>query len=100
MARKKDRRDRQDDDGRTIADMSGVERRSLFGFAPVRRELDGKRDAAEQDDGDDRPWEERSLNREETGHFILGALGAGLLIALIFIGAAAIFITLLLLFWK
>ncbi len=97
MSRKKNGK-YEDDDGRTVADMSGVERRYLFGFAPFRKSPDRK--GGEDEAQDDRPWEDKSLSREETGHFILGALGAGLLIVLIFIGAAALFLLLLLLLWK
>ena len=103
MSRKKKKRVYDDDDGRTIADMSEVRRPNVFGFEPFIRR--GRKSASDAEAGgtaknEDRPWEDKSLNDEETGHFILGALGAGLLVGLIFIAAAAILITLLLLFWK
>ncbi len=107
MAKDKDRRvnGAEEDDGRTVADMSNVTRRSVFGFEPLRRRFRDLPDAAseEQDsflNGEDRPWEKKELNGKDTGRYILGALGAGLLVGLIFIGAAALFIGLLLLIWK
>ena len=91
----------EEDDGRTIADMSGVEHRSLFGFSPFRRDkYSGLKNEDSPQSADDRPWEDKTLDRSETGHFILGAVGAGLLVGLVFIGAAALFIGLLLLLWN
>ena len=70
-----------DDDGRSIADMSGVERPRLFSV-PRRQ----KADKAEEPQPDSRPaWENISMSKSDRRAFIRGALGASLLIALAFI---------------
>ena len=116
-----------DDDGRTIADMSGVRRRNILiphpfpdgeeaaapddpepsaagqAEAPVRTknrvvEQDGRiMDEAEAVGF--RPWEERSADKEETRGAILGALGAGMLLVGIFIVAGGLLIALMLWAW-
>ncbi len=70
-----------DDDGRTIADMSGLE----MGIPRNRR----------QDQG-----EEIQMSKGERRFYILGALKAGLLVALAFIVGLGLVIGLLLLLWK
>ncbi|MBQ4473854.1 MAG: hypothetical protein II930_06100 [Lachnospiraceae bacterium] len=119
----------EQDDGRTIADMSGVKRRNLLfphryedevvtargeagpeadeappDEAPARKEknrvveADGRiMDEAEANDF--RPWEERSMNKEETGAWILGAMAAGLSLVGIFIVAGGLLILLLIWLW-
>ncbi len=104
MARKKRRY--EDDDGRTIADMSGVERRDPFSFHSIRETDDG----ATPPDGDPPQSgadyseyyrrRETEVSKGEAFHAIMGSLGAGLLVAGIFIVVFAIVITLMLLFWK
>lgn len=95
MARKK--RTYEDDDGRTIADMSGVGRPSLF--LPRRAEEDAPppppRPSEEQPE-----WEQAPISREERRMYILGALKAALLIAFAFIGGLGIVILLMVLFWN
>ncbi len=97
-----------DDDGRSIADMSGVERRNLILPRLPIDDSEEPRPSIEADDGiiydadeaQPRPWEvQRSLDRKETGAYILGATAAGLLLVLIFIGAGAAVIGLMLYFW-
>lgn len=97
MAREK--REYDDDDGRTIADMSEVGRPNLLGFrrlpggekAPAREEPPEKRE--------ERPWEDSSINRDERRMYVLGALKAALLIALAFIVGLGLVIALMLLIW-
>ena len=86
-----------DDDGRTIADMSGVTRRNLWG---IRIPGDkGKNDSSPewppQEENSDRPWDTSGqINREERRAYIWGALGAAMLIGLPFavVIAAAIYL--------
>jgi len=97
MARK--RRIWEDDDGRTVADMSGVDRPHLL----LPRRSDGA-PAPEKPqrppEQEERPWEERSMGREERRMYVLGALKAAVLIALAFIAGLGLLIALLLLLWK
>ncbi|MBR0302498.1 MAG: hypothetical protein IJQ80_01460 [Clostridia bacterium] len=87
MARK--RKVYDDDDGRTIADMSGVGRRSLLfpgdGF-PGRKN-------ASQGSGE-------KMSRADSFRVALGALGAALLVGLAFIAAFGIAILIMVLIWK
>ncbi|MBQ6425195.1 MAG: hypothetical protein IJJ92_00125 [Clostridia bacterium] len=113
-----------DDDGRTIADMSGVRRRNLWiphrfhDDAPPSRDEEASDDAPEpehkrnrvvEENGqimdeaeakNFRPWEERKLNREETRSYIFGATAAGLLLVGIFIAAGWLLIHLLIWMWS
>ncbi len=92
MARKK--RVYDDDDGRTVADMSGVERTPLI----VPRLPDRKNDAPESAEQPDRPWEQQTLTKGERRSVVLGAMSASVLIALIFIVVFAIAIALIMWF--
>ena len=82
MARKK--RVYEDDDGRTVADMSGVERPNLllFRLPPDRKKPE---EHAAGGDGEDRPGEKTELTREERRAVMLGAVRAAALIAVTFI---------------
>lgn len=79
-----------DDDGRRIADMSGMDDSlygsGLFGRSPRRRK------DTDTDDPDQPKSQEPPLNRRETLSLIINAMGAGLIIGAIFIGAAFLFI--------
>ena len=92
------KRDRlpDDDDGRTVADMSGVgDRPSLF----IPRGNGRRRSLS--DDPSESPGENAPrLTREEKRTVIGAALRAGLLIALVFIAAGALLILLLQLIWN
>ena len=78
-----------DDDGRTIADMNGVERRNLI--IPRFPKADEPETSDEGQVQRDRPWEDKSLSKSETKSFIFGTLSAGLLLVLIFLlGGAAV----------
>ena len=94
MARKK--KVYEDDDGRTIADMSGVGRPSLF----LPRRTEGDPQSPFPQPSEERPeWEQSPVSGEERRMYILGALKAALLIAFAFIGGLGIVILLMLLFW-
>ena len=75
----KDRRHYDDDDGRTIVDMSGLERPSMFGHLPGSRE--NRAFKAPEERKPHRPWEESGWSRSERGAAVRGALAASLLIA-------------------
>ncbi len=80
-----------DDDGRTIADMSGVRRSSMF----LPRSLKKHGTFSQQETDDDAPQYTDEQRRSAVG----GALTAAILIAGTFIGAGAVVIALLTLIW-
>ena len=82
MAR--DRRQFEDDDGRTIVDMSGLDRPTIFG---MRRPEESRRKEFEapEERKPKRPWEESGWNRSERNAAIGGALASALLIAAAYI---------------
>ena len=73
----------EDDDGRTIADMSDLSRPGLFGFRKAARPIPRQ----EEGSASHEPWREPEpiLTPEERRWYILGAMKAGLLIGLAFI---------------
>ena len=80
-----------EDDGRTIADMSGLEisHPLMFRKRPREKEKSGI---------EARPWEETSLSWKERLQYIGGALAASLLIALVFLAGFALIIWLITLY--
>lgn len=87
----KNKRVYDDDDGRTIADMSGVERqRMLIPRMPKRQG-----DAAPQQEAAQKP-ERQKLSRSEGRAYVFGAMGAALLIGSIFVVAFFLFIVIFL----
>lgn len=82
-----------DDDGRVIADMSGVERPRLL-IPRLRR---GQSGPPEQT-GEKQDWES-SFTPDERRMAVLGALKAALLIGLVFIVGLGAAILLMVLFW-
>lgn len=87
----------EDDDGRTIADMSELSGPSMGGWLPSRRPE--RRPVQPQSQGDERPWEDQSLTWRERLWYTLGALGASLLVGLAFLVGLGLVILLLLLLW-
>lgn len=95
MGRRETRRDDFEDDGRVIADMSGVERPSLFGAGrPPRRE--GPRGAA--------PARRREpdvrFTITERLWMALGAFKAGLVVGLVYVVFLGLVIVALLAIWN
>ncbi len=98
---------KDDDDGRTIADMSGVGRRNLLFPEPLRGiKRPGDRAAGQEGkitDEDEassyRPWENRDEDKRETRQWIFSATLAGLLLVAIFIAAGWLVIQLMLWAW-
>ncbi|MCR5781521.1 MAG: hypothetical protein K6G90_02170 [Clostridia bacterium] len=78
----------EDDDGRTIADMSDVSRQPL-----ILPRLPKKQKPAENEP-------ETDLSKNERRAYVRGALGAGLAIGGVFVAAGAAVIALLLAVWK
>lgn len=95
----RNRREYEDDDGRRVADMSGVERPNLLTVRtpPKQERADAEGDGAAQK----KPvWENpaASMPKDDRKAFIWGALSAALLIGLAFlvgIGLVILLITLL-----
>ncbi|MCC8044442.1 MAG: hypothetical protein LIP12_02950 [Clostridiales bacterium] len=95
-----------DDDGRTIADMSQVERPGMFGHLP-RSASDRQKGHADPDrktsprtaqDGAD-GMKQPPFTRKERMKYTWMALRAGLLVALVYILGCGLVIALLYLFW-
>jgi hypothetical protein len=82
-----------DDDGRTIADMSGVQRDSMF----LPRSLKQHGTFAEKEEEEEAT--EPQYTNEQRRTAVGGALTAAMLIAGVFIGAGAIVIAILTLIW-
>ena len=84
-----------EDDGRTVADMSGLERQPmLLPHLPKRK----KENAGPEKPNGNQP--ELQLTKEERRAYVGGALGAAMLLGGVFIAAGAIVIVLLLLLWR
>lgn len=102
------KKERFEDDGRTIADMSGVERPPLI-LPNIKRfkELRAERKAAQDDspevfsseEGQYRKHYESSEDKETRKAYLGGAISATLVIALIYLGAFALLVVILLLIW-
>lgn len=99
MAR--DKRRYEDDDGRTIADMSGIEPQPML--VPRIRKRRDRADFVEPDspsEVNDRPWDTSGqFSRSERRAAIGGALTAALLIALVFLAGGALLIWAMTTFW-
>ena len=86
-----------DDDGRTIADMSGLDFPGAFSFRGVRPKMPEPGGKGDQPETDDRPWEAQmgQLSKSERRMAILGALKAAMLIALAYIAGLGLLIWLM-----
>lgn len=85
-------REYNDDDGRTVADMSDVTRQPLIlPRLPKKKKTEGS-------EAQDAP--EAEISKEERRAYVRGAIGAGLAIGGVFIAAGAAVIALLLAVWK
>lgn len=93
----------EEDDGRTVADMSDVQRSSfLGGWRPVGdRAIPEKRETPEESQSRTRrPWEDDSLTKEERRMYVLGAMKAALLIGMVYLIGGGVLIALLLAWWR
>lgn len=84
----------EDDDGRVVADMSGVRRRNVFLPQAIRFENRLKSSGEPE-----KKAETEILDKKGTRYAIFGATAAGLLIAGVFIVALGIAILLMVLLW-
>ncbi len=84
-----------EDDGRTIADMSGIERPSLFAFRSTRKRKDKESGESAQN-----PAENVQMTKSQNRAYMTGAILAGLAIVGVFIACGALVIFLMTLFWK
>ncbi len=86
----------EDDDGRTVADMSGLAPgyyRERFGVSRKKRE-ERKESRIPSE-----PSEAEIMPKEDRRMYLFGAMGATLVIGLIFLGAAAVVIGLMVWLW-
>ena len=90
------RKQYDDDDGRTIADMSDIARQPLLLPRFKKDKTPPQEDATEQD----KPWENNSFSKEERRSYIFGALGATFLIGAVFAVAFLILIILMVTVWR
>ena len=94
-----DERDRrtQEDDGRTIADMSDLDRPRAFSFSVANR----NKQMREQDamPPAQTEWQQLNLTGKERRLLIAGALKASLLIGLAYVGGLGLVVWLLLQLW-
>ncbi len=103
MGRKQ--REYEDDDGRTVADMSSLGRWPMLGSLFIRIPPDEHRRNARKPDADTdmdtemTTQEPLDLTRQERRFAIFGAMGAGLLIGGIFIAGLLAVILLMLVMW-
>ena len=86
-----------DDDGRTIADMSGLDFPGAFSFRGVRPKKPEPEGKGDQPETDGRPWEAQmgQISKSERRMAILGALKAAMLIALAYIAGLGLLIWLM-----
>ncbi|MCM1038761.1 MAG: hypothetical protein NC314_00555 [Roseburia sp.] len=93
------RHDDFEDDGRTIADMSGIgpAHASWFGR---RSPSSGEEERSQEENRRERPWEESPFTWKERFRYMGVALGAALSIALAFLAGIALIIWLITLYAK
>ncbi len=90
-----------DDDGRTIADMSGVERQRLFvPKIPKRENAARETEPAPFGDVQHDPMKNPRLSKSEGRAYVFGALGAALLIGAVFAIAFFLFIVIFLAIYR
>lgn len=88
-----------EDDGRTIVDMSGVERPNLLTFRLSRKKTERLRRDTEPADGQSQSTI-ADLDKKQSRSVIFGTVLAGLVIAGIFIACGALVIYLLTVVWN
>lgn len=88
----------EEDDGRTIADMSQVSRGRLLGTWH-QKQTDTSHKSSYESVTEQRPWEDSSFSRREQRMYALGALKAALLIGLVYLGGLGGLIALMLFLW-
>ena len=94
------RKDDFEDDGRTVADMSGIEGHASFIGSLAGLRGDRRKRREEADAVGVKEDKSVDMTRDEKRWFIGGALGAALLIALVFGLGLGLIILLMVIFWK
>lgn len=89
------KKNRFEDDGRTIADMSDISRRPLFGHLPGGKAPAHAPEQPEQEKDNGRPWENSALSKEDRRAVFFGTLKATLLIGGVYLCGFALIILLL-----
>ena len=82
-------KDRYEDDGRTIVDMSEIPHRNILFPTRIRHE---ERLGMPEETRNDRPWEKDTYNAKQTRWAMLGALRAGFLIFFVYFVVFGLFI--------
>ena len=90
------RRDSFEDDGRTVADMSGLESPGLFGRRSRSSQAGGKH--SDEREKERNPWEEAPITWKERLRYMGVALLAALSIAVVFLAGIALIIWLITLY--
>ena len=90
------RRDNFEDDGRTVADMSGLESAGLFGRRSHFSQAERKH--SNQNEKERNPWEDAPFTWKERFRYMGVALGAALSIAFIFLAGIGFIIWLITLY--
>jgi len=81
----------EDDDGRTIADMSSLEQPRIF---PLRKKKASEH--SEREGKHNRPWEpETPFSKEDRRAYVLAAVASALLIAAVFLAGLGVVIWLI-----
>ncbi|MGI5887779.1 MAG: hypothetical protein ACOX6J_00150 [Oscillospiraceae bacterium] len=91
---KDSKKDDFEDDGRTIADMSGIEGPGLFG----RPDLVTRK--KKQEKKDKTATQEEQIGKSERRSYILGSVSAAIVVGLIFIAVLGLAVLLMLILWN
>ncbi len=97
---KKQKKIYDDDDGRSIADMSGIDRPTAFSHVPRVKDTRKSVNKKMPDEENTSHGDDFSLTKEERKWYVLGALKAAMLIGLVFIVCLGLIVFLLTLFWS
>lgn len=97
MARKPKKYD--DDDGRVIADMSGISRPGMFLPGDVDPVTPSRTQEPEKVEENLRPWEDSGMSREDRRAYLWAAMKSALLIGAIYLVAFGLIIAFLLWLW-
>jgi len=87
-----------DDDGRQIADMSGIDS-SLYSYSTVRKATRKKKDDDSSQKTDSVKREELTLTKKETRAMMFHAMWSSFLIGLVFVALAAVFLLFAVFVW-
>lgn len=98
MARKPKKYD--DDDGRVIADMSGISRPGMFLPGDADPVTSSPMQEPKEEEENLRPWEDSGMSKEDRRAYLWAALKSALLIGIIYLVAFGLIIAFLLWIWR